>query len=594
MLVIDDNMLKLAKMQETLLKMSIDNRQANLKQYSQTVIEIDRQAFSSLLDELSQVSEHNRTLEDELQFLEQMRCYYEQLYELQLSFKRVCELYGGELQLSDLLQIDIEYIESRISTINGYLINKKNISNNKEKLQSLNEQLVSEEKNSKILSDKLLEFENSLRENFLNAEGRTVVDGQLQYISVVSEYEKLGYDFKVLLYDKNALDEILSKVASERLDVEEKLKTADICYTTNPNSDSKQIFDEINKEFLRVKYRLTMLKILQLLACDYNSYDLFKEKREDLLDLIKYRSGCLETLGMRISIDPFSRTKVFEQLQMISSLGDNSKLINKLKKEIAELSERVDEMIYQNDEYMMTINDTKDLVVSRVGISDIDVSGVSLEFDDVVDFDDEKKVLDNQVVDIRDKSGALNISIVKRKTSNVIKRVNEMVSDFEPLEEKEEVLVPELVIVSQPVEEDKETIEDSEDDKLDLELVIEDKEEKKPSISIFETVEPFVETPLFVDRTDDDVDVSIDLENKNNEDDFLLTLESDMEVKKENSLDLLPQIEESEEEMPEAFWITQTDDKAEENTADVIPSFDEQIDALLSDNEDTKIKKLVA
>ena len=124
MLVFDDNMLKLAKMQETLLKVTVENRQENLEKYKDIVIEIDKQAFASLLEELKQVNDHNQTLEDELQFMEMVSDYYNQLYELQLSFKEVCELYGDNgLQLSDLSQIDIDYINNRKNLIEGYLVN---------------------------------------------------------------------------------------------------------------------------------------------------------------------------------------------------------------------------------------------------------------------------------------------------------------------------------------------------------------------------------------------------------------------------------------------------------------------------------------
>ena len=50
-------MLKLAKMQETLLKATTNNRQENLKKYKEIVMEIDKQAFSSLLDEIKKVKE---------------------------------------------------------------------------------------------------------------------------------------------------------------------------------------------------------------------------------------------------------------------------------------------------------------------------------------------------------------------------------------------------------------------------------------------------------------------------------------------------------------------------------------------------------
>lgn len=607
MLVIDDNMLKLAKMQETLLKVAVDNRQENLKKYRDIVIEIDKQAFSSLLDEIEQINNHNQTLEDELQFMEQIKGYYNQLFELQLGFKRVCELYGdSELALSDLSQIDSEYIDKRINTIKGYLINLKNIDSNKKRLQELNDKLIDEEKNKLLLSRRLLEFESLLRSNFENAEGRIIVDGQLQYISVVSEYKKLGYDFKLLLKDTETLENLLSSVNVEKLDIEEKLKTADICYNTNPNVNSKQILDEISREFFKVRYRLTMLKLLELLSKDYEEYDLFREKREKIIDLIKYRVICLKNLGERISIDPFARTKVEEQLSAMSSLADNSRMISKIKKEISVLSQRVDEMIHQNEDYKFLLNDTKDLIISTVSIGDIiDISGISLDISEPVKVE-EKVILDNQIVSIGDIPLGFNMSIVRQKTNSVIKRVNQMVASIsDVVEEKEEVITPDLVIVSQPsviyentdvsLEEDVNDYVPSIEEELE-EATVEQIEVPSQIVSttydssIFETVDPFVETQLFVDRTDEDLPV---LESKVEMTEGESEINLD-EISKKDETELILKYEDEESEMPDAFWVTQSEEKEEEEDNDVVLSFDEQINALLSDEENTKIKKLVA
>ena len=76
MLVIDDNMFRLAKMQETLLKVSVENRDENLKKYRDIVMEIDTKAFADLLEEVKHINEHNQSLEDELQFLEGIKNAY--------------------------------------------------------------------------------------------------------------------------------------------------------------------------------------------------------------------------------------------------------------------------------------------------------------------------------------------------------------------------------------------------------------------------------------------------------------------------------------------------------------------------------------
>ena len=96
MLLIDDRMLNLARMQETLLERSVNDRRYNLEKYKNTVKIIDKEAFSYILTELEKIKKHNQTLEDELQFLQSIKASYEQLLEPQLSFRRVCELYGDK------------------------------------------------------------------------------------------------------------------------------------------------------------------------------------------------------------------------------------------------------------------------------------------------------------------------------------------------------------------------------------------------------------------------------------------------------------------------------------------------------------------
>lgn len=297
MLVIDDNMFRLAKMQESLLRATDTNREENLSNYKKTVVQIDAQAFADILEEAEHVDEHNQSLEEELQFLEKIKNCYDQLLQLQMGFKKVYELYSAEeLDLSDLSQLDIDYIEDRISTINGYLINLKNIDFNKKRVQELNEQLAFEEKKKDLLSKKLLSLENELRDSFIDAEGRVVVDGKLEYVSVITEYKGLGLDFVNLLKDEKQLEELLSKAKADRTEANEKLNAAQLCYNNAPSSESKQILDEIRIDGLKIKYRLTMLKILKLLSKNCDNYDDFKEKRENILDLIKYRSEILGAL----------------------------------------------------------------------------------------------------------------------------------------------------------------------------------------------------------------------------------------------------------------------------------------------------------
>lgn len=651
MLVIDD-IKKLAKMQETLLERTTSDRETNLEKYKNIVIQIDEYDFSNLCSELSQVNDHNQTLEEELVFLEQVKGTYQQLLEQQLGFRKVCELYGNDiLQLSDLSLIDVEYIDNRINTINGYLINKKNIDVNKKKLEELSEKLITEENNKNLLSRRLLEFEKTLRDNFINAEGRIIVSGKLQYISVISEYNELGYDLKQLLNDNDILNMLLSDVNKEKIEIDEKLKTAEICYNNVPSVDSKQILDDIAIDSLRIKYKLTLLKIVSILAKNYDNYDLFKEKREQLLDLIKYRLNCASKLGMCVSIDPFSRIKVSEQLDMLLSLKDNSKVIKNIKKEIASLDKILDEMLEQNSVYTEQLNDTKSLMINKTSMNDIDISDVDIKLEEPTNFD-VVVVMDNQVISSKELPEQFNSDIVSQKTKQVIKRVNEMMNSISLTDDKVEDVVPELVIVSQTVERDnlvvdeivdkqdsvnaEDVLDESHNDNLSVEgddvnqefenslfdymqgtleqvdLESEDISLEKINVSdefddeIFSSVDPFLETQLFTERANDDVESDV-FENHDNFESISGFLEIDSDNNDQNSVyeeikefvnsddeDLeLKTDEVVDDEMPEAFWVTQGEEIATEKDS-VGPSFDEQIDALLSNENDTKTRKLIA
>lgn len=624
MLVIDENMFRLAKMQETLLKVSNSNRDENLNNYKKLVKEIDTKAFSDILDEIKHINEHNHSLEEEVKFLETIKNAYDQLLELQSSFKKVCEMYGNrELQLSDLSKLNIDYIDNRINTINGYLVNIRNIDMNKKKIQELNEQLVVEEKNKIYLDNKLLEMERTLRNNFINAEGRFILNGELQFASVVSEYKSLDFDFNELLSDNSLLTVKLSELENKKMEISESVRVAEICYNNMLNTESKQILNELNSELLMVDYKLTMLKIIALISRNCIDYNDFVNKRKQLVDLIKYRVSCMKQLGKVISIDPFGRTKVEEQLEVVLSLPDNSKIINKIRKDLGELNLRTEEMLSQNNNYLISLNNTKELIEKRVGISDINISSLELPFDEL---QIEEKVSENQVICVKNIPNTLNMNIASQKTSSVIKRVNRMM-DRNSHEEKvaAEVITPELVIVSKAIDEmetkktsvgdgfkediDKGNIFDNEtvgilsdmsfelDDELEEDYCesklqegsIEDKSTVNDDLTgLFETVIPFEEPSLFVDKTDESVVNDLVLPNID------VTSADLNSVVPENIIQFQPTVSDSAV-MPEAFWVTQedTEPNLEEETT---LSFDDQIKALLSteDKSDGMVRKKVA
>lgn len=643
MLAIDD-LKKLAEMQIHLLKISTNDREFNLKKYKDLVVQIDEYNFKNFLSSLDQLGAHNQTLEIELQNLEQIRESYQQLLEQQLLFKKNCELYGDDkIQLFDLSVIDIDYINIRINNINSYLINKLNLDNCRNKLQKLNEELLIEEKNRQLVCDKLLQLENFLRTSFLDAEGRIVLNGELKYISVVSEYNDLGYNVKELLDNKSRLDELIFNINEELFDAEEKLKVAEICYKSDFNNDSMNVLNEIKLETLKIRYKSSMLKILELLSLTYNDYNLFKKKREDLLSLIKYRLDCLNGLGIHMSIDPFSRIKVVEQLDTISSFGDNIENICRIKNETVELDSLLEQLNLKNDEYRIQLRNTKEIVKLNEKKDDVDV-----DIKDEID-DDVNKILDNQVISISEISTKFNKDIVSQKTDSVIKRVREMV-DFVLPDVEETAVVnssPELVIVHDSIntnanvvdlehdienetfdsvdslfdnfslsnsddinEKDENIINEIMDEKkeeiLDLNnnvgssVVMIDENISNEDLDIFVTVDPFVETPLFSDRIDEEIkkdDFVVSVDNIVEEEVVPVnTLGDEVELQEKiDNLDLSieeEKIDDLKDEMPDAFWVVEDNEDDKENEEFVL-SFDEQVNKLMEDDI-VKKKKLVA
>ena len=672
-------------MQEKLLKISINDRGVNLEKYKDIIRQIDEYYFSGLLSDIEQVSEHNQTLEEELEYLEQIVSTYEQVLVEQVKFRNVCELYGDDsLELSDLSMIDREYIDSRRNAISGYLISRKNIDDAKKELDLLSGKLRDEEMNNNDLKKRLLEYEEVLRNNFINAEGRYLNEMKLEYVSILSEYKELGYDFKELLKDSDGVKVILSGVYDEMKDANDKLKTAELCYEKMPSVDSKTILEEISLENIMVRYKLTMIKILELLCRDIDNYDMFLKKRKDLFDLIKYRLEYVKKLGVSVSIDPFSRTKVFEQIKVVEAIPDNSKNIHKIRKSINELNGRLEEMISIRDSQKEEINNIKDIIIEREIVTDViddeDISNNDVISDEVMEYlsddikDDEKLVfesirksvdiLDNQVIGVRDISDKLNMDIVSQKTGQVIKRVNEMVNKVPATKTSRSLdVVPELVIEQVDVKDDsvidgielvedvntddvlqddidkkfsfdgivsdiideadnrdekkenedglsngiEDTSESKEDDSISENTDVLDKQvgENKEDIEkikdnsldvisidedllnsdMFMNIDPFLETPLFTDRTDEsDEKIEEVIGDSDNSQDVELPMKS-LDDKEELLLNESNNQEIVSDEMPDAFWVVQDYDKdINNNEEDGFLSFDEQVELLTNDN----------
>lgn len=621
MIDINDKDFKLLKMTESLLSRVDDDRlrEDALDRYAILSKKIDEKSFQELVRRIKEYK-HNQTLEEELDELEEIDNSYIQLEETQYKFKNIYKMYTDKkLSLSELDEIDIEKIRNRKNLVLGYLVNKKNIQELKKELEKWNEQLINEDKKRANARDKFKRLEDELRKSFVNAEGRK--ETVSAYTSVRNEYEDNGMDLNKLIQDKEFMDETYRTITSRRQEKEELLETGKICYESNPSKENKEILNNLRMEAVKVRYQLSLIKIARLIASEMDEYDKLIDKREQLLDLIKKRVSYLGTLGKKFVVDPFGRVKIQEQLGYIeTSLEDNSKIIMRIRKSINEGSNRLEELINDNSTFLSELNaQDMEFICDKKRFGDI--------FDTKDDNDDEKIVLDNQVVSVRDTSQEFRTNIVREKTSGVIRRVYEMVMNEEIPDNKIEE-APQLVM--EEVDNDIEDILDDKttqpaDDMFELDDISSDTydrdkhdgiissgffvdkddldiKEEKPIVSIpheyldrindqslFENNEgnPFESIKLFDDKASNSLDKTKgNRENMSMED--VVSLKDNKDDSTSFKLDSFPQIESQEledegmekleSELPDAFWTT-NNSPAEDNVTK-IDSIDEQVKKL--------------
>lgn len=623
MIDINDKDFKLLKMTESLLSRVDDDRlrEDALDRYAILSKKIDEKNFQELVRKIKEY-EHNQTLEEELDELEEIDNSYIQLEETQYKFKNIYKMYTDKkLSLSELDEIDIEKIRNRKNLVLGYLVNKKNIQELKKELEEWNEQLINEDKKRANARDKFKRLEDELRKSFVNAEGRK--ETVSAYTSVRNEYEDNGMDLNKLIQDKEFMDETYRTITSRRQEKEELLETGKICYESNPSKENKEILNNLRMEAVKVRYQLSLIKIARLIASEMDEYDKLIDKREQLLDLIKKRVSYLGTLGKKFVVDPFGRVKIQEQLGYIeTSLEDNSKIIMRIRKSINEGSNRLEELINDNSTFLSELN-TQDMefICDKKRFGDI--------FDTKDDNDDEKIVLDNQVVSVRDTSQEFRTNIVREKTSGVIRRVYEMIMNEEIPDSKMEE-APQLVM--EEVDNDIEDILDDKttqpaDDMFELDDISSDTydsdkhdgiissgsfvdkdnsniKEEKPIVSIpheyldkindqslFENNEgnPFESIKLFNDKASNSLDKTKgNRENMSMED--VVSLRDNKDDSASFKLDSFPQtesqeledegMEKLESELPDAFWITNSNSSPAEDNVTKIDSIDEQVKKL--------------
>ena len=444
MVDINDNDYKLLKMNESLLsKLSSDDIKfkETIDTYKELAIKIDRSNYNDFIDKINNYS-NNQSLQEELEYLDELENGYGQLNEMQCRFRSIYSTYGldDDFKLSDLGSIDIDGIRERRNLISGYLINNKNIADSKKKLDEYNDKLISLNKEEKENSKRYQYLEEELKRMFLDAEGR-IIDSSMKYTSVKMEYSDNEFDLGKLLEDSELLEQTFKQVLSAEMEQKEVLKAVDICYDKMPTKENRETRDVTRIDTVKANYRLALIKIVRLISHYENTYDKIVEKREQLKDLIKKRNEYLNILGKRYAVDPFGRIKIDEQLNYIkTNLRDNSREIARVRKLINEVSNRLDEMNSKNSSFLTELNSSDiSFIKDTTSLSDI---SVGLDDDLIKQI---KVYLDNQVANVRDISSEFKIDRVHEKTDGVISRVYQMISD-DTKNEKTNTYNPELVV----------------------------------------------------------------------------------------------------------------------------------------------------
>ena len=616
MLVIDDSKMKLLKMKERLLEISAGVDKAALEDYKKLAVEIDNQIYNNLFEKIKNADTHNYSLEEQLVFLNEILQDYEDLYQLRCSFEMIYGRYSTEeLELSDLSNILLDNIKNRKSIVEGYLVNSKNIDNIKKELEKLNFKLIQEENKKDEIGRKVKQLETELKNNILNAEGRIYSDtGSLKYTSIVQEFRDNSLDLKELLSNKTLLEEEFSKINEKEVASSEKLQAAKICYQNMPSSENLLVYHDIDVDAAKVRYKLILLRIATLIAEEAEDYTGALEKRMEIDSLNSVRKECLNKIGIKLSIDSFSRIRLKEQINILQALGDNSKEIAVIRENIDNYNTLIEQRISQNNEFMLTINDNVEFIKD-------DTSFVNIVEDNNVDVIKVANLTDsnylNKVIKVSDLSDNFMYDIVKQKTAGVINRVNEVYNGV-PVSVSEDITSPELLVVpSSDLDNDDnkdlfneydveaetiDTLDDvfptnTEDNIFSPKIEGDIFSSEQPVVdntpdTIFNDTIPFESAPLFSDRYDDNI---FDAPKETPIAENATTIDINSKESKQQDIGVLnnEDVSVNENKMPELFWPSQEEQvQPVINNNENILSFDEQINALM--NEEPKVKRKVA
>lgn len=496
----DDNKVKLLKIQHALLEAlaekkihaetdEIRNRITNelnlsLLKYKELVTEIEHGIYLELKDKINRLSDSELTLEEELNQLEEIETFYNQLVEIQTRFKQTYALYSkDDLILSDINSLGFELYLQRKEAIKAYLINKKNITDSKIQIEKINDELISEEQKENRIDKKITFLDDEIIRRLLSSEGRLLVSENnqetLKYTSISSEYQNIGITLDKEGFYGTTIEELIA-LANE---TKEKITAATISYEVLPNIENKKILDEISLENITANYHLVLGKLLNEFYMPSKNCDGAIQKRERIKDLLKYRQTYLNNLGIKYGVDPFTRLHINEQIEELRQYENNSRIIAKLRRELATLNALIETLEANNIENSTKLEESQNAIKNRQNIV-VQPEPLAPSFNDfTADIKPaEVRTLDNQVVSVTDTNPNFNYKKCQEVTQNVIKKVYEIITHPEISMPTESA--PELVIEPSAMSEE---ITESEQPAPYLTELSED---------IFSKIEPFNEAPI--------------------------------------------------------------------------------------------------
>ena len=304
MVVVDGNRLNLLKMKEKLLEITGNKNDKLVNEYKELVSSIDKDEYDALIKKIKETNYHNLPLEEQVTFLNEIESDYNSLNELQCGYKNTYSKYSDdELELSDIENILIENIVSRSSTIQGYLMNKKNLENNKIELERLNLELISTLKKQDLINNKVLEINKSIKNNLMSAEGRIINNhGDMVYTSIQDEFKNVNLDLKLLIENEELLQQELFNAEKEKKENNETLQAALICY--KGDNKNEEIYNRIKSDAKLSEYKSVLMEILNQICTETYDYDLMLNKMYRILNLIEERKLYLKN---NYYIDLFER-----------------------------------------------------------------------------------------------------------------------------------------------------------------------------------------------------------------------------------------------------------------------------------------------